>query len=377
MNEVKLKDISINLDKRRKPLNGLDREKISNKKLYPYCGANNIMDYVDEYLFDEEILCIAEDGGKWGKNETCSYIMNEKCWINNHAHVIKVKENVDIRYLKYWFDYKDLNPFITGAIVRKLTQKALNDLVINLPDKNTQIDISNKIEKIYLLIEKYNEQIKLLDELITSEFINLFGNPIINDKNLPTDKIENIALKEKNSIKAGPFGSSLKKEFYVKDGYKIYGQEQVIADDVNFGDYYIDENKYNELKAYEVKENDILISLVGTYGKILIIPKEYKKGIINPRLMKITPDLEKINPIFFKVLFYLMNTVTDNYTHGGTMGILNVGIIKNMSIILPNIKEQNKFADFVKKVNIQKDIYEDSLIKLEELKDNVMNKYFN
>ena len=69
MEKVRLGDITINLDKRRKPLNSSDREKMSIKKIYPYCGANNIMDYVDEYLFNEEILCIAEDGGRWGKRQ--------------------------------------------------------------------------------------------------------------------------------------------------------------------------------------------------------------------------------------------------------------------------------------------------------------------
>ena len=143
---MKFKDITINLDNRRKPLNSSDRNNISIKKLYPYCGANNIMDYVDEYLFDEEILCIAEDGGKWGNNEICSYIMNEKCWVNNHAHVIKPKEMVDIRYLKYWLNYTDLNSKITGAIVRKLTQKELNELEIEIPDKEVQIIIANKLD---------------------------------------------------------------------------------------------------------------------------------------------------------------------------------------------------------------------------------------
>ena len=58
-----IKDITVNLDNRRKPLNGSERDRISERKLYPYIGANNIMEYVGEYLFDEEILCIAEDGG--------------------------------------------------------------------------------------------------------------------------------------------------------------------------------------------------------------------------------------------------------------------------------------------------------------------------
>jgi type I restriction enzyme S subunit len=66
--KVKINDIANNLDYRRKPLNDQERALISNEKLYPYIGANNIMGYVDEFLFDEDILCIAEDGGSWGKN---------------------------------------------------------------------------------------------------------------------------------------------------------------------------------------------------------------------------------------------------------------------------------------------------------------------
>ena len=86
--------------------------------------------------------------------------------------------------------------------------------------------------------------------------------------------VEDVALNEKHSIKAGPFGSSLKKEFYVQEGYKIYGQEQVIKDDMSFGNYYISEKKYKELESCKVKAGDILISLVGTYGKISIIPEK-------------------------------------------------------------------------------------------------------
>lgn len=204
----------------------------------------------------------------------------------------------------------------------------------------------------------------------------MFGDPKTNEKKLPNVKIEDIAKQEKNSIKAGPFGSSLKKEFYVSKGYKIYGQEQVIANDISIGDYYIDENKFNELKACEIKENDILISLVGTYGKILIIPNEYEKGIINPRLMKITPDTNKINPYFFKILFDLVSSITKNYTHGGTMGILNVGIIKNMKIILPNIHLQNSFIKIVEQIDKQKFEFENSLKKLEELQASLMQEYF-
>ena len=193
MNKVRFRDITINLDNRRKPLNSIDREKISKQKLYPYCGANAIMDYVDEYIFDEEILCIAEDGGKWGKNEDCSYIMKEKCWVNNHAHVIKVTDKVDIRYLRYWLNYNDLNSKITGAIVRKLTQKVLNELEIIIPEKNEQLYICNILDKVQEIIDIRKKQIEGLDNVIKSQFVEMFGDPIENPKNYKIVKLSDIA----------------------------------------------------------------------------------------------------------------------------------------------------------------------------------------
>ncbi len=99
MKMVELKDITYNLDNKRIPLNSIERSKKESNPIYPYIGANNIMGYIDEYIFDEKILCIAEDGGSWGGNETCAKIYNEKVWVNNHAHVITARENLVLEYL--------------------------------------------------------------------------------------------------------------------------------------------------------------------------------------------------------------------------------------------------------------------------------------
>ena len=105
------------------------------------------------------------------------------------------------------------------------------------------------------------------------------------DPGWPMVEIGQIAAQQKHSIKAGPFGSALKKESYVPAGYKIYGQEQVIRGDTAYGDYYINEEKYLELESCKVQAGDVLISLVGTYGKTLIVSHDHEPGIINPRLI--------------------------------------------------------------------------------------------
>jgi type I restriction enzyme S subunit len=148
-----------------------------------------------------------------------------------------------------------------------------------------------------------------------------------------------------NALKAGPFGSALKKNIYVARGYKIYGQEQVIAGDESLGDYFIDEQKYEELSSCAVTSGDILISLVGTIGRVLILSDRCADGIINPRLVKLSlyPSL---NREF--VSLYLQSPLAQNFfkakSHGGTMDILNLGILRELPILLPPITEQTEIV---------------------------------
>jgi type I restriction enzyme, S subunit len=158
----------------------------------------------------------------------------------------------------------------------------------------------------------------------------------------PTQKLKDLGTKAKPAIKAGPFGSSLKKEDHVKEGFKVYGQEQVIKGDANYGDYFIDKNKYLSLKACAVNPGDILISLVGTMGKVLVLPENSMQGVINPRLLRLSLDKEKIIPIFIKFLFEDVNTmkILKRWSQGGTMDVLNAEMVGNLRVPLPPLPEQ-------------------------------------
>ena len=199
-------------------------------------------------------------------------------------------------------------------------------------------------------------QLAKLNRLASSRFIELFGDPVANPQGWTIRKIKDISAKKKNALKAGPFGSALKKEFYCSCGYKIYGQEQVINEDVNFGDYYISQEKYDELKSCAIQAKDVLISLVGTYGKTLVIPDNFQPGIINPRLVKITFDHSLINVVYFQAYFSSesLKAYLDAQTHGCTMGVLNLGIVSNLPIPLPPLALQNKFAAFIEQLDKSK-----------------------
>jgi type I restriction enzyme S subunit len=157
---------------------------------------------------------------------------------------------------------------------------------------------------------------------------------------------EHLAQPVANALKAGPFGSALKKEFYVDSGYKIYGQEQVIKQNAHFGDYYISAKKFKELQSCEVKPGDLLVSLVGTIGKVLILPSDSKAGIINPRLIKISLNKTVVAAEYVQIMLQSpwVREFLFAESHGTTMDVLSLTILKSIPIPLPPLSEQHRIV---------------------------------
>ena len=203
-------------------------------------------------------------------------------------------------------------------------------------------------------------------------------------ENIPRDwrisYFEELVAPIENSLKAGPFGSALKKDFYTEKGYKIYGQEQVIKGDPYYGDYYINEEKFKELSTCEVFEGDLLISLVGTIGKVLIIPSDYEKGIINPRLVKISLN-KKVSTEYIAKYFESPTAkfIMSEKSHGGTMDILNLNIIKKLPIPLPPYEEQVEIVRLVNKMieeELEVQEYTDISNYIDIIKKSILAKAF-
>ena len=115
------------LDSRRIPITASERR----SGPYPYYGANGIQDYVAEYIFDDELVLLAEDGGNFGsKTRPIAYRVSGKCWVNNHAHVLKPMANVDVDYLCYSLMFYDTEELVNGATRQKLTQAAMRKMLI-------------------------------------------------------------------------------------------------------------------------------------------------------------------------------------------------------------------------------------------------------
>jgi type I restriction enzyme S subunit len=161
-----------------------------------------------------------------------------------------------------------------------------------------------------------------------------------------TKSIEDLCIP--NGVVRGPFGGALKKSFFVPHGYKVYEQKNAIYSDVNLGDYYINYEKFNELRRFEVKEKDFIISCSGTIGRISQIPKNFEKGVINQALLKLTIDSYNYSEQYFLQYFRWDNfqkIIVDNTQGGAMKNLIGMSDFKKTLIPLPPTKaEQTAIA---------------------------------
>ncbi|MCD6568596.1 restriction endonuclease subunit S, partial [bacterium] len=161
---VRLGDVVNVYDKKRVPLSSTERNKM--KGNYPYCGANGIIDRINDYIFDGEYLLLAEDGGFWKKFQNTAYVMNGKFWVNNHAHIIQAKEGKTTnKFLLYWFIYDDIERYTSGTTRKKLNQAVMRKILIPLPPLQEQKAIAFVLSTIQTSKEKTEQVIQATKEL--------------------------------------------------------------------------------------------------------------------------------------------------------------------------------------------------------------------
>ncbi len=147
----------------------------------------------------------------------------------------------------------------------------------------------------------------------------------------------------------GPFGGSLKKEIFKDDGYAVYEQQHAIYDQFDEIRYFIDEEKFNEMKRFELFSGDLIMSCSGTMGKISIVPENIKSGIINQALLKLTP-LKSVSNIFLKLWIQsesFQERLKEYSVGAAIQNVASVAILKKIEIPLPPITEQERIVSIL------------------------------
>ena len=157
--EKRLDDVSCCLDSKRKPLNEAERKQM--KGDIPYYGANGVVDYVNDYIFDEELVLLAEDGGNFDEfsSKPIAQKILGKVWVNNHAHILKAKNTISTNFLFYSLVHKDIRKYIVGGSRAKLNKSDLLSIKITLPSLDEQNKIANFLTSTDNKIEQVGEQL--------------------------------------------------------------------------------------------------------------------------------------------------------------------------------------------------------------------------
>ena len=366
----KLGDLCQVLDSQRKPVTKKDRT----KGIYPYYGATGIQDYVDSYIFDGRFLLVGEDGAKWGATDKTAYIIEGKSWVNNHAHILKVLENLNDRLLEYYLTFKDLSEYITGAVVPKLTQKALVSIPIPVPPLSEQQHIVEELDLLSSIIEKKKAQLNELDNLAQSLFYEMFGDPITNEKGWEMKKMDEVCnVTSSKRIFANEYCGHGVPFYRGKEiTEKSKGQEISV-------ELYISTERYEEIKKeYGIPiKGDILITAVGTIGNIWVVnddePFYFKDG--NIIWLK---DIKSIDSVYFKtILSLLIAAYKQQMVQGCAYNALTIVNLKKMFFALPPQKSQQQFASKIESIEHQKELIKQSIKEVETLFNSRMDFYFN
>lgn len=378
----KLEEVCEILDNKRIPISQKNRI----RGIYPYYGASGIVDYIDKYIFDEELVLIGEDGAKWGAFENSAFIVNGKYWVNNHAHILKPNNEILInKFLVYFLNYSNLEKYITGATVKKLNQQKLKQIEIPLPPLKEQERIVGILDESFA---KIDESIKILeqdllnlDELMQSALQKAF-NPLKDN------------AKEKYKLPQGWEWKSLEEISEINPRNKIDDNIHVSFISMDkILDGYSNDFSYKVKKWKEVKKGFTHFKQ-GDIGVAKITPCfENRKSVIFDKLENGfgagTTELHIIRANesvyskfllwFFKTEWFIQNGIL-NMTGATGHKRISKDFIKSLQIPLPPLKEQEQIASHLDELSSHvknlKQNYQAQIKDLQELKKSLLDKAF-
>ncbi|MCL6473389.1 MAG: restriction endonuclease subunit S [Firmicutes bacterium] len=297
----------------------------------------------------------------------------QDAWLNQHIFKAIIDEKVIDRDYFYWMIKKEITRIAEsarGSTMKHVTRKTFVNSLVPLPPRQDQYGIAHTLDAVQQGIEETGKVVDAARELKKSLMRHLFTYgpvPFNQADQVPLKEteiglvpihwpivyVQEIAAKGKGTIRMGPFGSQLKKSELTTEGIKVYGQQNVIRNNFSLGDRFINFDKYKSLKGFEVKPEDILLTMMGTVGHSIVFPGDAAKGIIDSHLIRITADKTKVIPQFLAISFQSskVKEQVESRGHGVVMKGLNSTIVKSLSVPLPPLPEQQEIARILQAVD--------------------------
>jgi len=352
------------LDRRRVPLNSEERGQMQGE--YPYWGANSIVDYVDRWLFDEELVLLGEDGAPFfDRARPVAFRVTGKIWVNNHAHVLRPRQQIDAQFLEHILNCVDYRAFIDGTTRDKLTQGDMNAISTQRPPLFEQRAIAAFLDRetarIDALVAKKQRLIALLQEQRTAVITRAVTkglDPTVPMKDsgvewlgeIPTHWVSLALSRVTLSRCDGPFGSGLKSEHYSDSGVRVIRLQNIgWTDFLDADEAYLDELHARQLGDHSVVPGDLLIAGLGDeghpVGRACVAPERIEPAMVKADCFRFRLDRRQVHPRFAAYQLSATATATaGSLSTGSTRARMNLTTTARRKVGLPPPDEQREIV---------------------------------
>lgn len=346
---VQLKYCTDCLDGKRIPIDASLRK----SGIYPYWGAGKIMDYVDDYIFDERLVLLGEDGAPFFDDfRPVSHLIDGKVWVNNHIHVLRTKDNVVDSYLVHALNSVDYHEYINGSILNKLTQSNMNRIKIPLPSYREQQAIADYLDetcsKIDEIIAEAKASIDEYKELKQSVIFEAVTKGL--DKNV---EMKQCSVNWLDEIPSTWESIRLKYLLTEINNRSETGTEQPLSVSQVMGvvpSYMI--AVANPTASYVgqkiVEPNDIVFNKLKAHLGVFFMSKYH--GLVSPDYAVYRTN-DKVIPKYLEYLFHTSACISEfkKYISGVAEGLMRLytSDLFNIRICLPKVDEQIKIVEYV------------------------------
>ena len=363
-----LGDIADFLDSRRRPITASERV----PGPYPYYGANGQQDSVADYIFDEPLILLAEDGGLFDQPDRgIAYVIEGKTWVNNHAHVLRPRGYARLRYLVRVLENYDVTPWVTGSTRAKLTKAGASKIQIPLPPVAEQKRIAGILDAADALRAKRREALAQLDTLLQSTFLDMFGDPVTNPMGWEEGRIDSV-------FRVARGGSPRPIQAYLTESDD--GLNWIMIGDANADSRYITSTKKRIKpeglsKSRMVYEGDFLLTNSMSFGKPYILKTE---GCIHDGWLVLSPKDQRMPADFF---YSLLSTEAlyrefSKKAAGAVVKNLNTKSVGQLLVPVPPLEFQHRFAAIAVSVERQKTRQRAHLAELDTLFASLQSRAF-
>ena len=340
---------------------------------YPFYTSSNVLTKsIDEYLFENESLIFGTGG------LASIHFCNEKFAVSTDCFVTQPKNSNEV-FSKFVYYYLSGNIHILengfkGAGLKHISKDYLQKIEIPLPSLSTQQKIANILDKADEL-RQYNKQlIEKYDALTQSLFLDMFGDPVKNEKGWEKCKLSN-----NSKIRIGPFGSLLHTEDYIENGIPLVNPTHIKKGKIEIDSKLtISQDKMKELETYKLKTNDLILGRRGEMGRCAIVTPNENGFLCGTGSIFIRPlNKLNINYLYKVISSNSFKQVLENSAKGVTMKNLNSKVVGDLEIPLPPIEIQNNFIKSIENIEAQKQQAQEALAKSETLFQGLLQQAFN